>query len=55
MKKLLTYTLVSLLFIVSCRKSDNPRLPDNVQIPAPLITVDPTGDTKAGQHFRANH
>jgi len=44
MKKLITYTLASLLLIVSCRKGDNPRLPDSVQVPPPLITVDPTGD-----------
>ena len=44
MKKLITYTLASLLLIVSCRKGDNPRLPALSQVPAPLITVDPTGD-----------
>jgi len=44
MKKLLTYTLASLLVIVSCRKGDDPKLPKSVQVPAPLITVDPTGD-----------
>lgn len=44
MKKLLTYTLASLLLIMSCRKDDNPKLPDSVQVPPPLITVDPSGD-----------
>src|SRR6185437_2491440 len=44
MKKLLTYTLASLLLIVSCRKGDNPRLPALSQVPAALITADPTGD-----------
>ncbi len=45
MKKLITYTLASLLLIVSCRKGDNPKLPTGLeQIPAPLITIDPTGD-----------
>jgi hypothetical protein len=45
MKKILIYSLVSLLFIMACRKSDNPNLPNNLtRIPAPLITIDTTAD-----------
>src|ERR1700761_4445990 len=44
MKKLLTYSFLALLLIVSCRKGDNPRLPTSARVPAPLLTVDPTGD-----------
>ena len=35
--------LVALVFS-SCRKEDNPKLPDLIRVPLPLITVDPTGD-----------
>src|ERR1700759_4455914 len=44
MKKLFTYSLAVLLLIGACRKQDNPRLPVSAQVPAPLITIDPTGD-----------
>lgn len=42
MKKLLTFSL-ALLLIVSCKKGDT-KLPKSVQVPPPLITVDPSGD-----------
>jgi hypothetical protein len=44
MKKLLTYSFTALLLIVSCRKGDNSRIPASARVPAPLITVDPSGD-----------
>jgi hypothetical protein len=45
MKKILIYSFAALLFIVACRKSDNPLLPKNLaRVPAPLITIDSTGD-----------
>ncbi|MBD0352233.1 MAG: hypothetical protein ICV65_13865 [Flavisolibacter sp.] len=36
--------LATLSFLMGCRKEDNPKLPDLVRIPAPLITKDATTD-----------
>ncbi len=32
------------LFLIACRKDDNPKLPDLIRVPVPLITKDATGD-----------
>ncbi|MEO6850943.1 MAG: hypothetical protein ABI203_05350 [Mucilaginibacter sp.] len=46
MKKILIYSLVSLLFMVACRKSDNPNVPNNLTRLSviPLITIESTAD-----------
>lgn len=36
--------LLITIFFVSCRKEDNPILPDLIRVPLPLITLDPSGD-----------
>ena len=32
--------------IISCRKNDNPKVPDFITVPIPLLTLDPGSDTK---------
>jgi hypothetical protein len=44
MKKLLLYGFASLLFLASCTKSQDPRVPALAQVPPPLMTIDTTGD-----------
>jgi hypothetical protein len=45
MKKLMIYSsLAALLFMVSCRKSDNPKLEGVVRVPLPTLILDKTGD-----------
>nr|WP_067056643.1 hypothetical protein [Mucilaginibacter sp. L294] len=44
MKKILMYSLAAMLFMVSCRKSDNPKLEGVIRVPLPKITIDKTGD-----------
>lgn len=44
MKKLLLYGFIALGLMTSCRKSDNPRLPDLESVPTPKITLDASGD-----------
>jgi len=45
MKKYIVYNiLVALVILVaSCRKSDNPRIPELQRVPLPLVTADPAG------------
>ena len=44
-KKIIYSFLAALIFITSCRKSDNPVLPDNLQrAPIPQFTIDSSGD-----------
>jgi hypothetical protein len=45
MKKLLLYSFAAILFIASCTKSDNPKLPNLAQVPPPLLLVDTTANT----------
>ena len=44
MKKYI-YSLIAIfaLFAASCRKSDNPRIPELQRVPLPLVTFDPAG------------
>ena len=44
MKSSIIICFLSLLIFGSCRKEDNPKLPDLIRVPLPLITLDPTGD-----------
>jgi hypothetical protein len=45
MKKIIYNLLAALVLITSCRKSDNPVLPDNLQrAPIPQFTIDPNAD-----------
>lgn len=44
MKKILLYSLFSLFLFASCRKSDNPRIPEISKVPVPLILKDKSGD-----------
>ncbi|MEO6315035.1 MAG: hypothetical protein ABIU63_18380 [Chitinophagaceae bacterium] len=43
MKQILIYSLLSVVFFASCRKSDNSKLPDLSRVPVPLITKDASG------------
>lgn len=45
MKRLLIFsTLLTLVFFTSCRKDDNPRVPDLTKVKVPIIQLDPTSD-----------
>lgn len=45
MKIIITYSIIIAITLLSaCRKSDNPKIPDLIRIPIPLITVDISGD-----------
>ncbi len=44
MKSSIIICFLSVLLFGSCRKEDNPKLPDLIRVPLPLITLDPTGD-----------
>jgi len=44
MKKILIYSLAAMLFMISCRKSDNPKLEGVLRVPLPQLSVDPTGN-----------
>ena len=43
MKRLLIFSLLAIIF-VSCRKDDNPRVPDLTRVQVPVIVLDPTSD-----------
>lgn len=43
MKYIIAFFLSAILF-TACQKEDNPKLPDLVRVPLPLITLDPSGD-----------
>ena len=40
------YILFIAIFIEGCRKDDNPKVPEFTKVPVPLLTLDPTSDTK---------
>lgn len=44
MTRSIIYTFLAAIVLFSCRKNDNPKLPDLIRIPTPLITKDPTAD-----------
>jgi hypothetical protein len=44
MKRLIISSFLLALFFASCRKEDNPKLPDLTRVPVPLITKDASGD-----------
>lgn len=44
MKSSIIVCFFAALIFGSCRKEDNPKLPDLIRVPLPLITLDPTGD-----------
>jgi hypothetical protein len=44
MKSSIILSFLLALFFVSCRKEDNPKLPDLTRVPVPIITKDATGD-----------
>ena len=44
MKRIIIYSLLSVVLFASCRKSDNSKLPDVTRVPVPLITKDATGN-----------
>lgn len=44
MKKIILYSFISLFLMASCRKSDNPKIPDIAKVPVPLITKDNSAD-----------
>jgi hypothetical protein len=44
MKKTLIFALAAMLFMISCRKSDNPKLEGVERVPLPQLTVDATAD-----------
>lgn len=44
MKSSIILSFLLALFFISCRKEDNPKLPDLIRVPVPLITKDATGD-----------
>jgi len=44
--KTIFYILFIAIFIEGCRKDDNPKVPDITKVPVPLLTLDPTSDTK---------
>ncbi len=44
--KTIFYILFIVIFIEGCRKDDNPKVPDFIKVPVPLLTLDPTSDTK---------
>lgn len=44
MKKILLYSLLTLVLFASCRKSDNPKIPEISKVPVPLLLKDKTGD-----------
>ena len=44
MKKILVFTFIAAFtFLASCRKSDNPNIPELTRVPVPLITKDAAG------------
>src|SRR6476469_1609203 len=44
MKYSIVYSLLLFVLVISCRKSDNPKLPDLIRVPTPLITKDSGSD-----------
>jgi hypothetical protein len=44
MKKILIFSLTAMVLIISCRKSDNPKLVGVERVPLPQLTVDATAD-----------
>jgi hypothetical protein len=44
MKKILIYSLTAMVLMISCRKSDNPKLVGVLRVPLPQLTVDATAD-----------
>ncbi|MDB5005412.1 MAG: hypothetical protein JWQ34_3637 [Mucilaginibacter sp.] len=44
MKKILIYSLTAMVLMISCRKSDNPKLVGVERVPLPQLTVDATAD-----------
>lgn len=44
MKKVIIFSFLAALMVLSCRKDDNPRIPDLTRVPTPLIKKDATGD-----------
>lgn len=44
MKQLIILSLLGLVTIISCRKEDNPKIPDLYRVPTPLITIDAASD-----------
>src|SRR5215218_11376935 len=44
MKYSIVYIFLLFVTVISCRKSDNPKLPDLIRVPTPLITKDTSGD-----------
>src|SRR5437762_2433830 len=44
MKRSIIYSVFAALAFFACRKSDNPKIPDLMQVPTPLVTLDATSD-----------
>jgi hypothetical protein len=44
MKKGIIYSLLIAVFFLSCRKSDNPKLPALERVPVPSLSLDPSSD-----------
>lgn len=44
MKRSIIYSVFLALLFFACRKSDNPRIPDLVRVPVPLVTLDASSD-----------
>src|SRR5258705_1335194 len=42
-KNIYSLLAIFVLFAASCRKDDNPRIPDLQRVPLPLVTFDPAG------------
>lgn len=44
MKRIILYTLVAIITLAGCRKSDNSKLPDLARVPTPSFKLDATSD-----------
>lgn len=44
MKKGIIYSLLISAIFLSCRKEDNPRIPELARVPVPSLTIDPSSD-----------
>jgi hypothetical protein len=44
MRYSILFSFLAIVFLYSCRKDDNPKIPDLTRVPTPLITIDPTSD-----------
>jgi hypothetical protein len=44
MKRSIIFSILASLLFLSCRKEDNPKIPDMIRVPVPLVGIDATSD-----------